>query len=276
MNGRPAQRGFLACLLLAAAIVAAGPRPAPAQATPPPESPVEGIQMGISVDTIPVGSDFAGTRIAVFGTIENPDRIGQMLNEYSIVVTVTGPLEDIVVRRKERVFGVWMNRASRVYRAVPAFYAVASSRSLASVAPEETLKAERIGVDYLSFNLYSAGAQTFILPAPEFATSLRRIRRERDLFAEHPDGVVFLGSSLFRATVPIPSNTPIGAYTVSGHLFRDGQMLASRSGSFRVERAGFEHYMFSLAHVYSYWYGLLAVAAALATGWLASIVFARN
>lgn len=278
--GAPRGPATLAARLVVVACLATGmaqlPRAAHAQTVPSPENLPEEIQMGISTDVIPVSSDFAGTRIAVFGTIENPDKIGQLLNEYSIVVTVTGPLQNVVVRRKERVFGIWINRQSRVYRSVPSFYALASNRSLDAIGDTEVLKENRIGVDYLSLSLYSSGEQTFILPAPEFAGSLRRLRREGDLYFEDPKGVVFLGSSLFRASLPIPSNAPIGDYTVSAYLFRDGGVLASRNGSFKVERAGFERYMYTLAHVYSYWYGILAVLAALATGWLASIIFGRN
>jgi len=258
---------------LAAALIAGH---ALAQTAPSADRLPEEIQMGISVDSIPVTSDFAGTRIAVFGTIENPDRIGQMLNEYSIVVTITGPLQDTVIRRKERVAGIWVNRQSRVYRAVPTFYALASSRRLEAVASDQVLRENRIGIDNLPLNLFSTGAQTFILPAPEFAGSLRRIRREKALFTEDTAGVVFLGTSLFRATLEIPSNAPIGPYTVSGYLFRNGALLASREGGFRVERAGFERLMYDMAHVYSWWYGVAAVLAALATGWLGSVIFGRN
>lgn len=244
-----------------------------AQTISPADAPREELQMGISVDVVPVTSEFSGRQIAVFGTIENPDRLAQTLNEYAIVVAITGPLEDIVVRRKERVLGIWMNRQARVYREVPTFYAVASSRPLEAIADESTLREHRIGVDNLSLNLFSSGRQTFIFPEPEFASSLRRIRREKALFTEDPDGLVFLGSSLFRATLAIPSNVPIGAHEVTGYLFRNGKLIASRTARFEVERAGFERYLYTLANVYSLWYGVIAVVVALATGWLGSVIF---
>ena len=240
------------------------------------DAPREELQMGVSVDVVPVTSEFSGSQIAVFGTIENPDKLAQTLNEYTVVVVISGPTEDIVVRRKQRVFGIWMNRASRVYRSVPTFYTVASSRKLDAIADKSVLREYGIGIDNLSFSLFSTGDQTFISPAPEFANSLRRIRIGKSLYAENTAGVVFLGSSLFRATLSLPSNVPIGKHTVTAYLFRNGQMLASRSDTFRVERAGFERYLFTLAHVYAFWYGVIAVVVALATGWLASVVFGRK
>ena len=111
------------------------------------------------------------------------------------------------------------------------------------------------------------------MPAPEFAASLRRLRRERSLYSEDPAGVAFLGSSLFRASMAIPSNVPIGEHKVTAYLFRGGKLLASRSANFDVERAGSERYLYTLAHSYSFWYGVIAVVIALATGWLGSVVF---
>ena len=236
----------------------------------------ETIQMGISTDLIPVNSNFAGAEIAVFGAIENADRIAQVLNEYSVVVVIRGPSEDVLVRRKERVFGVWMNRQARTYRNVPSFYAVASNRRLDVVAPNDTLRRLQIGVSRLSLNLYSAGTQTFILPAPQFSRSLRRLRIENRLFSEDPSGVAFLGTSLFRATLNIPSDVPIGTHTVTAYLFRDGQHLSSRTGTFQVRKQGFEELVWSLAHDNGVIYGLLAVLVALVTGWLGSVVFGRG
>jgi len=237
------------------------------------QASAEELQMGLSVDVVPVTSEFSGRQIAVFGTVENADKVAQSLNQYAVVVTITGPLEDIVVRRKERVLGVWMNRQSRVYRDVPTFYAVASNRVLGTIADQATLRENHIGIDNYSFNLYSSGAQTFILPAPEFAASLRRLRREHALYTEDPKGVTFLGSSLFRATLALPSNVPIGKHTVTAYLFRGGKLLATRSAEFRVERAGSERYLYALAHTYALWYGVIAVVLALATGWLGSVIF---
>ncbi|MCB1455286.1 MAG: TIGR02186 family protein [Nitratireductor sp.] len=262
------RRNQLSFCLAFLSVFALGEVPAFPQATAREE-----IQMGISVDTVDVNSDFSGTGIAVFGSIENPDRLAQTLNEYSVVVTVTGPMEEVTVRRKERVFGIWMNRHSRVYRNVPSFYALASNRELTAIAPEPVLKENAIGVDRVPLSLFSTGGVTFTQPAPEFASSLRRVRKEKRLFTEDTSGVVFLGSTLFRANLRLPSNVPIGRHKVTAYLFRNGEMLASREGSFQVEKAGFEKFMYTLAHTYSFWYGVLAVAAALVTGWLASVIF---
>jgi uncharacterized protein (TIGR02186 family) len=274
-TGRAAT-AFRACMLALALHLVADDRHASAQTVAtaaPEESKPEEIQIGISVDIIPVTSDFSGSSIAVFGSIENPDRLAQILNEYTIAVVVTGPPQDVAVRRKSRVFGIWVNRETRTYRNVPGFYSVASNREVPAIAGQAVLKERQIGIDNLSLNLLSRGGETFIQPAPEFAASLRRLRIDKELFQENPAGVAFLGSSLFRATVEIPSNIPIGRHVVTAYLFRKGEFLASRQASFRVEKIGFEEYLHSFANNHGLWYGVFAVLAALVTGWLANAAF---
>lgn len=267
-------RGLLAVAGLAFGVicgaVAAKAQAVAAKTTPPDQ---ESIQIGISTDVIPVTSNFSGTHIAVFGTIENADRMSQILNEYAIVVVVRGPSEDLVVRRKERVLGIWVNRSARTYRNVPSFYALASNRAIEAVASPEVLREYQLGVDNIRLNLYSSGSNTFIGPAPAFANSLRDIRVRKGLFSQDFSAVDLLGSTLFRATVAIPSDVPIGRQEVTAYLFKNKQFVASRTGYFQVEKAGLEKMLFTLAHTYSLWYGIVAVLGALATGWLASMLF---
>lgn len=272
------QIAHLAAALLIASWLSADPargqeRPDASQ-SPPPRA--ESIQFGISIDSVPVSSDFTGQDIVVFGSIENASRIAQVYNEYAVAVTIRGPMENVVVRRKERIFGIWANRESRVYRNVPSFYAVAASRPVSSIAEQSVLRQVHLGVDNLSLSLFSSGTQTYILPAPEFAGSLRRIRKNEGRFIENEGGVVFLGTSLFRATIRLPSNVPIGTHDVTVYLFRNGELVTSRVGHFEVRKVGFEQWIYTLAHSYSFLYGLMAVFVALATGWLASVIFGNR
>lgn len=246
-----------------------------AQDTGAPDA-VEQIQIGISTDIVGLTSDFAGTKIAVFGTIENANQVAQSLNEYAIVVVARGPLGDLVVRRKERLIGIWINRSARTYRNVPSFYALAADRPLEKIANREFLGQYELGLKNIALKLYSRGPEAFIAPAPEFAASLRGLRADRRLFSEDLKGLEFLGSTLFRATLAIPSDVPVGTHTVTAYLFRDGKLLANKAETFRVEKQGMEKLLFTLAHNYSFWYGIMAVLLALVTGWLANVVFGGN
>src|SRR5687767_9721209 len=68
---------------------------------------------------IDIDSRFNGTRIFLFGARnDNGD----------IVVVVRGPSKNYIVRRKEEVAGIWVNRDRMRLFDVPDFYTVASSR----------------------------------------------------------------------------------------------------------------------------------------------------
>ena len=106
-----------AAALLAVAI--AGTAPAAA----------ERLVTSISRHQVMVNSSFTGTSIVLFGTVE-PDTptARRRATGYDLVVTVTGPKQTIVERRKERVLGIWTNIGSRTFLNVPSYLAVLSNQ----------------------------------------------------------------------------------------------------------------------------------------------------
>ncbi len=189
------------CLILALTMLAG--RLGGVQAQQAAGESAEQIQMGISTDVIGLTSDFSGTSIAVFGTIENANRVAQTLNEYAIVVVIRGPLGDYVIRRKERVAGIWVNRSSRTYRAVPSFYALTADRPLEKIAEAPLLKEHRARHRQYRRLIYIRAAPTSCL-RPNLPNRCVNSRSRRNLFTEDLKGVEFLGSTLFRATLCHP------------------------------------------------------------------------
>jgi uncharacterized protein (TIGR02186 family) len=189
---------------------------------------------------------------------------------YDIVVTVRGPRRDLVVRRKERTLGVWINRESRTFPEAPSYLAVISTR------PPDVITspgfAERYGVGLLA-----------ALPEParrsensSFSAALLRLNEQAGLYRAIPDGVTFLNDSLFRATIPIPANVPIGEFEVEVSLFADGVMLVRQSAELEVAKSGFEARVAAVAEQQPLAYGIVAALLALAFGWAATVVFRRD
>ena len=77
------------------------------------------------VDLLPkrveVDSSFTGSTVILFGVKTQPG---------DIIVTLRGPEAPVVVRRKRRVAGIWVNRDSVAFRDVPQYYAMAASRPI--------------------------------------------------------------------------------------------------------------------------------------------------
>ncbi|MEO8300523.1 MAG: TIGR02186 family protein, partial [Rhizomicrobium sp.] len=77
----------------------------------------EDLVSGISQDTIQITSNYTGTDIVVFGAIERP----QGVQGRNIVVVVRGPDQDMTVRRRNRIAGIWINSDAARFEGMPAY-----------------------------------------------------------------------------------------------------------------------------------------------------------
>ena len=114
----------------------------------------ERLVASLSSHRVMVTSSFTGQELVLFGGIEQDSASRPRRGGYDIVVTVTGPRQNMVTFLKERVLGIWVNADSRVFENAPAYLAVLSNRPLDAIANAETLVGLRAAV-------VSAG-----LPAP--------------------------------------------------------------------------------------------------------------
>ena len=108
-----------------------------------------------------------------------------------------------------------------------------------------------------------------------YRSAVIRLKEKQKLFQEDDDGVAFIGRSLFRATVSLPVNVPIGRYTADVYLFRDGELISKNQSTLAVNKAGFEHMVYWLAFHRPLIYGGLAVLIAVLAG-LAGWAFFRR
>ena len=109
-----------------------------------------------------------------------------------------------------------------------------------------------------------------------FRSSLIRLKEKEQLFQEHDGAVSFIGRSLFRATVALPVNVPIGRYTSDIYLFRDGEVVSENQSTLEVTKVGFEGLVYRLAFAHPLLYGVLAVVIAVLAGLAGWYVFRRE
>lgn len=227
---------------------------------------------GLSQDQIQITSSYTGTDIVVFGAIESSDAAATG-NDRDVVVEVRGPGADMVVRRKVRVAGVWINRDAMTLFGMPAYDFVASTRPLKAITAEETRERYQLGLDYLQPQSVSTHTPS---KAEPFRLAAIRARAREGLYRENPDGVEFLSYSLFRVRVPVPATVPRGQYTADVYLFHDGTVISAQSTPLYVDQVGLERQVFSFAHDRPLYYGLAAVAMAMFLGWLSSVIFRQR
>ena len=259
------RRSLLARIALVGALTAAA---GPAAA--------ERLVASLSNHRVMVTSNFVGDELVLFGGIEQDAASRPRRGGYDIVVTVTGPRQTIVTFRKERVLGIWVNADSRVLENVPAYLAVLSNRPLDDTTNTETLRRLQLGLDNVplpqraSVNIADAASDD------PFRVAFIKIKSDQGLYRELSNGVTFLAPALFRASIPLPAEVPIGTYDVDVRLFADGAQIARAPSPFEVYKSGFEQVVTTAARDHGTLYGLATAMMAVITGWFASVVFRRD
>ena len=229
----------------------------------------------VSTRRVAIASNFSGTDLTVFGTVERDASTVSRARGYDIAVMLIGPRRTMVTRRKDRVLGIWINRDWRTYDA-PSFYAVATTKPLADLAAEAQLDAMQIGIDHLILPEGVPGGVEVLAGAAEFRDAFFDRQRRAGLYTEYPGSVRLLGGDLFSTTLPIPAEVPVGRYTARILAFSDGSPVAEHVSEIEVTKIGFEQKTADLAAHSGVAYGLVSVLIALVTGWLGGVLFRRD
>jgi len=253
-------------------------QPAPAQppALPPGEVPKETVQADVSTRSVAVTSSFTGTEIVVFGAVDNSRQTSAEAGLYDVVIILEGTPSELVVRRKSNVAGIWVNTQSLTFVSVPSYYAIASTRPLDEVAPPNVLNENDIGFQHVRMTPvqgWETGLTTADLQA--FRDAVIRIKTREGLYIRNDYDVVFIGRSLFRATIGLPANVPVGPLSAKVFLFRDGQLLSTYNSRVVLEREGVERVLHDFAFKLPFWYGVFVVAVAVSAGLAASTLLQR-
>lgn len=262
--------GIAAWMMCAAWAAAAAETASPPAAQPDQH---EAIEADVSTRQVAVESDFAGTQFVVFGTVINSRQASALEGYYDIAVVIAGPKQEIVTRRKTNVAGVWINTSSVAFKDIASYYTVTSTRPVEEIAPKPVLWQHGIGFENMRMaSLDAIGAKQ----AEEFRSAVLRIKKSQGLYQEEPRGVDFIGRSLFRATVDLPANVPVGEFTAWVYLFRKGELLASYKTRLDLQREGFERLLYRFAMRKPFYYGLGSVGLAVLAGLVASTLFRRD
>lgn len=225
----------------------------------------------LSQSRVSITTSFSGSDILVFGAVrEPPPDLEAPPLPFDIIVTVSGPLEPVTVRRKSRVAGIWINTDSVGINRAPSLYKVASTAPLSEILSETSDIRHSITVPRA---IRSIGASEVVADAPSFTEALIRIRTDEGVYSTDEGGVTLIGNMLFRANVDLPSNLTEGSYTARIFMMRDKHVVASYTDVLGVRKVGIERWIFLLAQDQAALYGLLSLAIAIAAGWGASEVF---
>ena len=106
----------------------------------------------LSSNRVSITSSFTGADIVLFGVREGGG---------DVIVVVRGPPQERLVRQKQRVAGIWVNRKQMIFGNVPGYYALATTRPLAEITDPGFLVENQIGPDRLVFEVARFGSNGY-------------------------------------------------------------------------------------------------------------------
>jgi uncharacterized protein (TIGR02186 family) len=252
------RRRALASLLLLAPLLMAADKPV--------------LVPDISARKVEIRYSFTGAQLLLFGAIIYPGGRAPT-RPADVVVVLRGPVQPNLVREKQRILHIWMNADSDRFRSAPSFYSVASSRPVSELVDERTAAIYEMGLHNLQL---SPGGGALPEKERRFEAGLLDLRRRHGLYAENPRGVEISGGVLYRATIAIPSQVPVGTYTAETFLVDRGKVIAAATRDIQIDKSGFERFVALAARRHEGLYGLAAVLMSLVMGWAAAAFFRRR
>lgn len=228
----------------------------------------ESVVAGLSQDRIDITANFDGSDLIIYGAVKREVPVPQ--GALDVIITVEGPSEPERVRRKSRIFGIWINTDVVVIDQAPSFYAVATTGPFSEVVSDTDDLRNSISIPRA---IRSVGAPQTVDKAQDFTDALIRLRGAKGFYRMSEGGVRLTDQTLFRTDVDLPANLVEGNYKTRIFLLRDKKVVNLYEKTIFVRKVGLERWLFRLAHHQPALYGLLALAIAAFAGWAASAGF---
>lgn len=215
------------------------------------------LTVDLAQDHVDITTGFGGANLVLFGT--------KKLQTGAVAVVVRGPEKDMVVRKKGRVAGVWMNSDSTRFKNVPGYYEYAVSENISKYAGSDVLLKQGIGLPSLlpQIRPEKITDERFQF----FAEALIRNKVVEGVFLAEPKNVELLNDHLFKTELYIPANVPKGEYTIETFVFFKNKVHEKSVTTLEVRQIGLGAGIYNFSRMYGFAYGLICVSIAVLAGW---------
>ena len=217
----------------------------------------------LSDDTINIDANFNGKNILLFGA---KDQAGK------IFIVIRGPEKSFITRKKEKIFGLWVDRKYVEFSNLPNLYQIKSNNTLESIGNDNLLKNLEIGLQNLSYNY---GGTASIDQTHTYRQALMESQFRNNLFTQNIEPITYLNNTFFKTEIFFPKTIQEGLYTIETYLIDREKIKALQVHRVNAKKVGFESFIHNLAHEYEVLYGLTAIFLAILFGWFASHMFWR-
>ncbi len=227
----------------------------------------------LSQSEIQITSQFAGSQLLLFGALERhatestqTDQLAVQGLDYDIIVVVQSEPTDLVIRKKEKIGGIWINNENETVRGVPGYYVIGSTRALDEfLSPQEQ---RSLGLGLKNIKVTNDND----MEVGEYKDALIRNMVSKRLYQEDYGNVTVKDEILFRATLDFPSNMPVGDYKADVYLVRDGEVVINHRTDLLVDKIGLERLIYNFAHEFPPLYGIMAILVAISAGLFSGFV----
>ena len=215
--------------------------------------------------SVSLTTGFSGSELLVWGGFDRKANT----DDYDILVTVTGPTERVIVRKKQRQLGIWVNGKGVEVDEAPSFYAVASTKKFYDTVSYTDDLRYRIALDKI---IRLVDAPSWVAHREEYRQAVVRLRQVEGLYAFLPHSVT-IKDFIFSTRIKLPANLVEGDYRARIFLIKDKAVLDVSEETIEVRRAGLGRMIYTAAQDHPVWYGIASILVALIAGWLASAFF---
>ncbi|MEL6679825.1 MAG: TIGR02186 family protein [Pseudomonadota bacterium] len=243
----------------------------------------------LSQNSVSITASFDGSEIFIFGAVKREEAIPTDRGPLHVIVSIEGPgrlilasadprrlgrwaNDPVLVRRKERTLGIWVNADAVEVDQAPHFFALASTAKMEDILSYTDALRHRIGLNHVVKLIDAPGD---VRDVQAFRDAVIRIRGNEGLYVELPGAVELTDETLFDTEIELPANIVEGDYRARVFLVRDKTVIDSYETVIAVRKAGLERWIYTLAHEQPFVYGILSIAVALFAGWAAAEVFRR-
>jgi len=228
-------------------------------------SAAETVVSELSQNGVSITANFDGSEIFIFGAIKRDAPVNASAGKLDVIIEVSGPPAEILVRRKERKLGIWVNADNVTVDRAPSFYSIAATGVVEDLVSESERSLRNLGLDFAVRVDDPANA--------DFREAVIRIHQDEGTYTREVTPVTLTEETLFTTKIAMPVNVVEGDYTVKTLLVRDQRVISTSTSIITVRKSGIERWLYALAHEHAVIYGLMSLAVALIAGWGASAVF---
>ena len=214
---------------------------------------------------IELSTRFDGTSILVFGALSSEN------DKTSLLVEIVGPPTSVDIRKKVKIWGIWISKKIAHFQNIPSFYQISiSNPDHPNLKEIEYQRLKSIFYDFLK-----------IISTPEKGNSheqyygeLTRLKKKLGNLSTFKEKINIIENKLFSYKVRLPKKIHPGIYNIRMTLIdQQGTELSKSEHSIKVSKVGVQEFLSSNSKNNPVFYGLFSVIIALFLGFSAAQLF---